>query len=293
MAAAATLIAVRTRFTDLVGCKLPLQLAVLGAVGTEELAQAVAAAGGLGMLPMGLRLPSDPAGTLGMGFLLPYLPTFDGIAQQTRGARVVEFFWGEPEAAAVAAGHDAGALVSWQVGSGAEAVLAERAGCDLVVIQGIEAGGHVRGRGPLDELLRDTLAQVSIPVVAAGGIGTPERVRGLIDMGAQAVRIGTRFLAAREAGVHPQYLEALIAASAADTVLTDHFDDDGDWPGTVRVIRASLEGAQSAGNRSTMPAAIGFDQPGVMPWYAGLSIDHIHRSQSGAEIVAELTSLLD
>lgn len=283
----------RTPFTDLVGCKLPLQLATLGGVGTEDLAQEVAAAGGLGMLPMGLGLPSHPAGALGMGFLLPYLQTFEGIALQARGARVVEFFWGKPAAAAVAAGHDAGALVSWQVGSAAEAALAEQAGCDLVVIQGIEAGGHVRGTAPLDELLPDTLANVSIPVVAAGGIGTPERVRELIDAGAHAARIGTRFLAAREAAVHPEYLAALIAGSARDTVLTDHFDDDGDWPATVRVIRTSLEGAQSAGNRSTMPAAGGSDQPGVMPWYAGLSIDHVHRSQSAAEIVAELTSLLD
>ncbi len=283
----------RTPFTDTVGCNLPLQLATLGGVGTEALAQAVAAAGGLGMLPMGVGLPSHPAGVLGMGFLLPYLPTFEGIGQQTRGARVVEFFWGEPTAAAVAAGHDGGALVSWQVGSVAEAAMAEQAGCDLVVIQGIEAGGHVRGTGPLDELLRDALANVSIPVVAAGGIGTPERVRELIDAGAHGVRIGTRFLAAPEADVHPEYLAALIAGSADDTVLTDHFDDNGDWPGTVRVIGASLKGAQSVGNRSTMPAASAVDRPGAMPWYAGLSIDHVHRSQSAANIVAELTSLLD
>jgi NAD(P)H-dependent flavin oxidoreductase YrpB (nitropropane dioxygenase family) len=284
---------VRTPFTDLIGCELPLQLAALGGVGTAELANAVAAAGGLGMLPMGVGLPSHPAGALGMGFLIPYLPSFESIPEQTRGARVVEFFWGEPASAAVAAGQDAGALVSWQVGSADEAAQAEQAGCDLVVIQGIEAGGHVRGTGPLDELLRDTLTSVRIPVVAAGGIGTPERVRELIDAGAHAVRIGTRFLAAREADVHPDYLAALIAGSAADTVITDHFDDGGDWPGTVRVIRESLEGAVSAGNRSTMPAASRFDDPGAMPWYAGLSIDHVHGRQSAAEIVAELTSLLD
>jgi NAD(P)H-dependent flavin oxidoreductase YrpB (nitropropane dioxygenase family) len=284
---------VGTPFTDLVGCELPLQLAVLGGVGTQELAQAVAAAGGLGMLPMGVGLPSHPAGALGMGFLLPYLPTFEGIAEQTRGARVVEFFWGQPDAAAAGAGHDGGALVSWQVGSGAEAALAQRAGCDLVVIQGLEAGGHVRGTAPLDEVLRDALAHVSIPVVAAGGIGTPERVRELIDAGAHAVRIGTRFLAAPEADVHPQYLAALIAGSANDTVLTDYFDDDGDWPGTVRVIRTSLEGAAAVGNRNTMPAANGHAQPAAMPWYAGLSIAHVHRSQSAAAIVAELTSQLD
>ena len=266
---------------------------MLGGGGTQDLAQAVAAAGGLGMLPMGHSLPAQPAGALGMGFLIPFLPSFEGIPEATRGARVVEFYWGDPDAAAVAAGHDAGALVSWQVGSGAEAVKAEQTGCDLVVIQGIEAGGHVRGTAPLDEVLRETLADVTIPVVAAGGIGTPERVRELMDAGADAVRIGTRFLAAPEADVHPQYVAALIAGSAGDTVLTAHFDDGGSWPGTVRVVRESLDGAQVAGNRSTMPPAHGSANPGGMPWYAGLSIDHVHRSQSAAEIVAELTSLLD
>jgi NAD(P)H-dependent flavin oxidoreductase YrpB (nitropropane dioxygenase family) len=281
-----------TRFTELVGCDLPLQLAALGGVGTEDLAQAVAAAGGLGMLPMGVGLPADPAGAVGMSFLLPYLQSFDGVAAECRGARVVEFFWGEPVREAVAAGHDAGALVCWQVGSPAEAALAERVGCDFIVIQGIEAGGHVRATAPLDHVLHETLGAVSVPVVAAGGIATPDRVRELIDVGASAVRIGSRFLAAREANVHPDYVAALIDGTSAETVLTDHFDDNGLWPGTVRVIRRSLDGATAVGNRSTMPAARGFEEPQAMPWYAGTSIDHIDRQQSAAEIVADLVSLL-
>jgi imidazole glycerol phosphate synthase subunit HisF len=78
------------------------------------------------------------------------------------------------------------------VGSAEEARAAEAAGCDLVVAQGVEAGGHVRGTQPLDELLAEVLGAVSVPVVAAGGIGSAERVAQLVAAGADAVRVGTR-----------------------------------------------------------------------------------------------------
>jgi NAD(P)H-dependent flavin oxidoreductase YrpB (nitropropane dioxygenase family) len=60
-------------------------------------------------------------------------------------ARVVEFFYGEPDRELVAMARAGGALCSWQVGSVAEAQAAEQAGCDFIIIQGVEAGGHVRG----------------------------------------------------------------------------------------------------------------------------------------------------
>jgi nitronate monooxygenase len=60
--------------------------------------------------------------------------------------KVVEFFLGDPDPALVELVHTAGALACWHIGSVAEAVAAERAGCDMIAAQGIEAGGHVRGR---------------------------------------------------------------------------------------------------------------------------------------------------
>ena len=86
-----------------------------------------------------------------------------------------------------------------------EANAAVDAGCDYVVAQGVEAGGHVRGTTPLAELLPPVRAAVDVPVVAAGGIGTAAEVRAALDQGADAVRVGTRFLAAVEADVHPDY----------------------------------------------------------------------------------------
>lgn len=286
----------RTRFTDLVGCRLPFQLAALGGVGTLELARAVARAGGLGMVPLTVDLPAEPEpgpGALGKNFLIPYAPSPEQVRAVGRAARVVEFFWGTPEAALVEAGHAAGALVSWQVGSPEEARAAEAAGCDLVVIQGVEAGGHVRGRRPLDGLLEPVLGAVAVPVVAAGGIGTGRRVAELLAAGADAVRVGTRFLAAPECDAHDDYVAALIGAGPADAVLTDHFDNEGAWPATVRVLAASLTAAEAAGNRRTLPPVRGALEPSSMPWYAGLGVEHVRRVQPAAEIVAELVGGLE
>jgi NAD(P)H-dependent flavin oxidoreductase YrpB (nitropropane dioxygenase family) len=287
-----TIMAVRTRFTELVGCRLPLQLAVLGGVGTLELATAVEQAGGLGMVPHLVPVPEPRRGALGKGFLIPYLPPLEEVVEDARRVRLTEFFWGEPQAAIATAVHSAGSVVSWQVGSADEARAAEAAGCDLVVAQGVEAGGHVRGTQPLDELLAAVLGAVSVPVVAAGGIGSAERVAQLIAAGADAVRVGTRFLACPECNTHPAYVEALIAASAGDAVLTDHFDGDGQWPAPVRVLRLSLEGAVRAGNRSTSPPTRSAEAPLAMACYAGLSVDSLRVVKPASEVVRELTSLL-
>jgi nitronate monooxygenase len=283
---------VRTRFTELVGCRLPFQLAVLGGVGTLDLAMAVEQAGGLGMVPRLVRVPEPRSGALGKGFLIPYLPSLGEVVEEVRGLRVAEFFWGEPQAAIAIAAHSAGSLVSWQVGSADEARKAEAAGCDMVVAQGTEAGGHVRGTQPLDHLLADVLDAVSVPVVAAGGIGTAERVTQLIAAGADAVRVGTRFLACPECDTHPDYVHALIAAGAADTVLTDHFDGDGQWPAPVRVLRLSLEGAIAEGNRGTSPPSATAEGPLAMACYAGLSVEHVREIKPAREVIRELTSLL-
>jgi len=283
----------RTRFTDLVGCRLPFQLAVMAGVGTLELARAVADAGGLGMVPSYVDLPEPRDGAFGKGFLIPYLPALDHIVENVRGLRVAEFFWGAPDADLVAGAHLAGCLVSWQVGSAEEARAAAQAGCDFVVIQGIEAGGHVRGAGPLDALLAETVDAVSVPVVAAGGVGSAERVAQLLAAGADAVRVGTRFLACPECDTHEGYVRALIDADAGDTVLTDQFDDGGRWPGTVRVLRSSVERAVRAGNRSTLPPNRGAQSPLEMPCYAGESVEDLREVKSARAVVEELTSLLD
>jgi nitronate monooxygenase len=283
---------VDTRFTRLVGCRLPFQLAVLGGVGTTGLAAAVSAGGGLGMVPYGVEPPLAGPGPCGVGFLIPYLPPLEVIAEAASTVRVVEFFQGDPDERLVAAGHSGGALVSWQVGSAGEGRAAEAAGCDLIVVQGVEAGGHVRGKAPLNELLPTVLAAVGVPVVAAGGIGTAERVAGLITAGADAVRVGTRFLACPECNTHPAYVEALLAAGASDTLITSDFDDGGHWPAAVRVLSGPAAQARRAGNRSTMPPTRQAENPLTMACYAGMSVAGLTQIQPAAQVLRDLTSHL-
>jgi NAD(P)H-dependent flavin oxidoreductase YrpB (nitropropane dioxygenase family) len=283
---------VDTRFTRLVGCRLPFQLAVLGGVGTTELAAVVSAGGGLGMVPYGVEPPPTELGPAGVGFLIPYLPPVEVIADAAGRVRVVEFFAGDPDRSLVAAGHGGGALVSWQVGSADEGRAAEAAGCDLVVAQGVEAGGHVRGTAPLDELLPAVLAAVGVPVVAAGGIGTAARAAALMAAGADAVRVGTRFLACPECNTHPAYVQALLAAGAGDTVIVGDFDDGGHWPAPVRVLGGSAARARQAGNRSTMPPTREAEGPLAMPCYAGMSVADLTQIHPAAEVLRDLADQL-
>ena len=277
------------RFTKLVGCAVPIQLAAMGGVGTTELAAAVASAGGLGMVPAGTQ-PSP--GACGINFLMPFNPSLEAIAAAAGQCRVVEFFYDDPRADVVSAVHRAGALAGWQVGSATEAAQAEIAGCDFVVAQGAEAGGHVRGRQRLDDLLVEVLSSVSIPVVAAGGIATAERMVAVMASGADAVRIGTRFAASLESGAHPDYIRSLLAASADDTVLTEWFDD-GWAKAPHRVLRSSVAAAQVSGWRGTTPPYRAVDRsPGDMAMYAGTGVGDVTMSQSAAEIVADLIRTL-
>jgi nitronate monooxygenase len=300
-----------TAFTELVGCRLPLQLASLGGpIGTPRLAAAVSTAGGLGMIPNPTTpdevelLVSQARGLttapIGVGFLIPFVSR-EAVDAAGRQADVVEFFYGEPDRELVARASRRGAVVGWQVGAASEAHQAVDCGCRYVVAQGTEAGGHVRGSQPLDAVVAETLGAVNVPVVAAGGIGSAGRAAQLLAAGASAVRVGTRFVAADEADAHPRYVEALIAAGADDTVLTDAFGVG--WPDAPhRVLRSALTAARAftgdvvakVGERSLPPfapvpptsAAHGAVE--AMPLYAGHSVDDLHRRMPAAEIVAEL-----
>jgi nitronate monooxygenase len=304
-----------TRFTSLVGCRLPLQQAGMGGVAMPPLVLAVAEAGGLGMLG-GVMLPppvlagmlddlaARTRGAFGVSFLMPFLDR-DAVPVAATRARVVEFFYGEPEAALVDAVHAGGALASWQVGSLAEAVAAARVGCDLIVAQGTEAGGHVRGRVGLLPLLNAVLDAVEIPVVAAGGIGTGRDVAAALAAGAAGVRVGTRFVAAAECDAHPEYVAALVAAGAEETVLTGRFSVM--WPDAPhRVLRSAVAAAETCpddivgemelgGSRQPLPRfAVACPTRtttgtiAAMALYAGESVGAVRGVMPAADIVHEL-----
>jgi NAD(P)H-dependent flavin oxidoreductase YrpB (nitropropane dioxygenase family) len=304
-----------TAFTRLVGCRDPIQLAPMGQIATVDLAIAVANAGGLGMVGRSLEprpvleaafeeIARRAGGPVGMGFLAPFLD-LECLALAARRARVVELFYAAPDPKLVEAVHEGGALASWQVGSVEEARDAVEAGCDLLTVQGCEAGGHVRGTVSLLPLLSSVLDAVDVPVVAAGGIGTARAAAAAFAAGASAVRLGTRFIAARESPAHPAYVDALVAARPEDTVLTGAFHVM--WPDAPhRVLRSCVEAAarleaeiagevEIGGQRIAVPrfgvpcptrAASGHVE--AMALYAGESVGAVRGVLPAAEIVREI-----
>lgn len=312
----------RTAFTDLVGCNVPIQQAGMGSLAIPQLAAAVANAGAQGMVSVGWlppelltnvldKLRQETSGVFGCNFLIPYgrEEIRECVAVAASRARVVDFFWGDPDPSLVEIVHGEGALACWQIGSRDEAVAAARAGCDLIVAQGIEAGGHVRGRIGLLALLSEVLEAVDVPVVAAGGIGTGRAMAAALAAGASAVRVGTRFVGAEEAGAHPVYVRALIESRPEDTVYTEAFG--ANWPNAPhRVLRSSLEAARVFPDDIVAEATsiytgetysirrfeaytatrLTTGHVEAMPHWAGESVGGVKRLQPAAEIIRELTN---
>jgi NAD(P)H-dependent flavin oxidoreductase YrpB (nitropropane dioxygenase family) len=313
-----------TRFTELVGCSVPLQQAGMGrGIANPRLAAAVANAGGLGMVsvygsgytPAVVAHMLDSArkqttGAIGANFLMvgvdPVLAN-ECVAAAARSARVVDFFWGDPDPALITTVHAAGALACWQVGSQEEAVAAAEAGCDFIIAQGIEAGGHVRGGIGVLALLDQVLRAVDVPVLAGGGIGSGRALAAVLAAGAAGARVGTRFVAAEEADAHPDYVQALMDAQAQDTVYTESFSVG--WPNAPhRVLRSCISAAEAyqgdvvgedvdpnTGMRRIIPrwaplpihtGVTGAIQ--AMPHWAGESVGGVKKAQPAAEIVREL-----
>jgi NAD(P)H-dependent flavin oxidoreductase YrpB (nitropropane dioxygenase family) len=169
-------------------------------------------------------------------------------------------------------------------------VAAQAAGCDYVIAQGIEAGGHVRGNQPLDVVLARVLARVTVPVVAAGGISNPDRVAELIAMGADAVRVGTAFLACPEARSHPDYVANLLTSTGDDTVVTEWFNEG--WPNAPhRVLRVALDAAQRSGWRAANPPTRDDTRRTAdMAQYAGTGVGGITTRQPAHQVLRHLVS---
>lgn len=231
------------------GVRLPIWNAGMGiGIAGPELASAVSNAGGLGVLGMGglpeplIRAEINRTRTLtdqpfGVNIIMPLvsdegqiLCTFD------EGAPVVVLFWGDP-APYVSRAHAAGTRLVAQVGSLDQARQAADAGVDAVMIQGVEAGGHVRATTSLSVLLPAVVDAVpGLPVIAAGGIADARGVVAALALGAQAVSLGTRFLCSAEANVAVAYRDRVVAATASDTYFTTLFDVG--WPdANHRVLR--------------------------------------------------------
>jgi nitronate monooxygenase/enoyl-[acyl-carrier protein] reductase II len=224
-----------------------LSAALGGGNAGGELAAAVSNAGGLGLLGMG----GLPAGAIreqirdtrrrtskpfGAGLLLPLLGGGEVEACVEERVPVLFLFWGDV-APHVEKAKRAGIRVFAQVGSVAEAKAAAAAGVHAIVAQGFEAGGHVRGTTSLATLVPAVLQAVApLPVIAAGGIATGRGLVAALGLGAEAVSMGTRFLASEESRASHEYKQRVVRARAEDTVHTTLFDVG--WPDAPhRVLR--------------------------------------------------------
>lgn len=241
---------------------LPVVQAPIGSASTPQLAAAVSQAGGLGMLALSWtsidetrrrirsarQLTSRPFGVN----LALESPQFERLAVcLEEKVQVVSTFWGDP-ARYTDLVHDGDAMHVHTVGSAEEARRAVDLGVDVVVAQGWEAGGHVWGRVATLPLVPAVVDAVHpIPVLAAGGIADGRGLAAVLALGAAAGWVGTRFLLAAEANVHPGYQAAIAVAAETDTVYGEVFD--GGWPNAPhRALRNSTVRAWVAAGR---PAA--------------------------------------
>ncbi len=235
----------RTRLTELLGVEHPIMLAGMGGVSYSQLAAAVSNAGGFGTLGASTmsaeQMAAEIAATRALTsrpFGVDLLTAFPG--DMVRNVEIII----EGGATAFVAGlgvprnvvdlcHQHNVIVVSMCGKVDHARAARDAGCDLVVAQGTEAGGHTGtvATFPLVPLIVDAVGD-EIPVAAAGGIFDGRGLAAALALGADGVWVGTRFIATPEARGLPGYKDRVLATREDGTVVSRAFSGK-----TMRVLR--------------------------------------------------------
>lgn len=244
--------------------------------------------------------------------LIPTVAHASGIESQFEACLaervpVLSLFWSDA-APYVERCHREGIVVMLQVGSVNEAKAAAAAGVDIVVAQGVEAGGHVLGRVGTMALLPAIVDAIpDTPVLAAGGIGDGRGLAAALALGADGAAFGTRFIASEECEAHADYKRRLLQASEEDTVHCGLFSigwpdaphrvlknalTNGAAPGTGMIARMQL------GDRivdvppfASMPPSIDTEgRTDLMANYAGQGVGLIRDILPAATIVEQLVS---
>jgi enoyl-[acyl-carrier protein] reductase II len=228
----------KTRICELLNIEYPILQGGMLWLATAELAAAVSNTGAFGVIsPLaGMQRHGDPPENLkkqvektreltkkSFGVNIPLDLPYSGILVDVVLAEKVEIV-------VTAAGNpthytgvlrQAGIKVLHVVGSVKQAQLAESSKVDAVIAAGIEGGGHVGfAQLPLFSLVPQVVDALSIPVVAAGGIVDGRGMAAALALGAEAVQLGTRFVAVEENIAHPNYKRAILEAKDTDTVIT-------------------------------------------------------------------------
>lgn len=220
----------KTKITELLGIEYPIIQGGMAWVAEHNLAAAVSNAGGLGIIGAASAPPEVVRDEIkkckeltdkpfGVNVML-LNPNADEVAKiiVEEGVKVVTTGAGSP-AKYMSMWKEAGVVVIPVVASVAMAKMMERAGADAVVAEGMESGGHI-GSITTMTLVPQVVDAVSIPVVAAGGIGDGRGFVAAMMLGAQAVQMGTRFVVADESIVHQNYKDRVVKASDIDSEVT-------------------------------------------------------------------------
>ena len=212
-----------TPVCDLLGCELPIVLAGMGGPSRSELVAAVTRAGGFGFLGMVRESPdliyseiekvrAKTDRDFGVN-LIPAATKPDLLEAEIKAvlaARVpvVCLFW-DLSAEVVKRLRGEGVLVVCQVGGLHEAEDAQEAGAQVLIAQGVEAGGHVRGTIPRAEIVRGVVKVADVPVLAAGGMSNGRDLVEMLELGAQGVVLGTALLATKESFAHDYHKQRI------------------------------------------------------------------------------------
>ena len=220
----------KTRITELLGIEYPVIQGGMAWVAESHLAAAVSEAGGLGLIG-GANAPAEVIRNyirevkavtdkpFGVNIML-MSPYADEVAKVVveEGVKVVTTGAGNPEKY-MEMWKAAGIKVIPVVASVALAKRMEKYGADAVVAEGTESGGHI-GEATTMTLVPQVADAVSIPVIAAGGIGDGRGIAAAFMLGAEAVQMGTRFLVAKECIVHQNYKDRVLKAKDIDSAVT-------------------------------------------------------------------------
>lgn len=316
---------IQTRLTRLLGLDVPIVQAPMSAAATPALVAAVSNAGGLGLLSGTWRSPEDLQRVIadtrarterpfGMNLGLAWDQHERMDVCLAAGVKILSLFNGDPTPY-VARAHAAGAVVLHTVASAAEARAVVDAGVDVVVAQGWEAGGHLFSEvGALALVPAVADAVPAVPVIAAGGIADGRGLAAVLALGADGAWMGTRFLLAEEAELHPHYRRRLVDAVETETVFSSLFDRG--WPDAPhRALRnATIDGWEAAGrpepgarpgegevvgrtaDGSPIPRYdVRFPRPGTsgdvdaMVLYAGQGVALVRSMEPAASIVESVT----
>ncbi len=304
----------QTRITDLLDITHPLVLAPMTGTATAPLAAAVSEAGGLGMIGTMAQgaewLEAEVAAVrrlterrFGIGFIQWVVdrdPSMWDVALRLR-PHAVSLSFGAPERY-IEKAKMAGIHVLYQAQTVELARRAAAAGAAAIVAQGTDAGGHTGLIGTLPLVPAVVDAVNPVPVIAAGGIGDGRGIAAALMLGAEAVWMGTRFVASAEAQAHANVKRRVLEAGSGDTVLTHVYDitlgqawpaqNPGRairnrfterWHGREQVLEQALEYERGAVSAA---AAAGDTETAVV--YAGEASGLIGEVLPAAEIVRNL-----